>query len=54
MKPFFQKPTRRARSESRPTALRHSITTTLRKKKDSTIRRKDIPQPADLVEPDHA
>ena len=50
MKPFFRKPTRRARSESRPTARRLAIVTTLRKKKDPTIRRKDIPQPADLIE----
>jgi hypothetical protein len=51
MKPFFRKPTRRARTDSRPTARRLAITT-LRTKKDTTIRRKDVPQPADQVEAD--
>jgi hypothetical protein len=50
MKPFFRKPTRRARTESRPTARRLAIATTLRTKKETTIRRKDVPQPADQVE----
>jgi hypothetical protein len=52
MKPFFRKPTRRARTESRPTACRLAITTTLRTKKGTTIRRKDTPQPADQAETD--
>jgi len=52
MKPFFRKPTRRARTESRPTARRLAITTTLRTKKETEIRRKDIPQPADAADGD--
>jgi hypothetical protein len=54
MKPFFRKPSRRARSESRPTALRLALTTTLRKKEDPAIRRRDLSQSADRADAERA